>query len=379
MEPLFISVPNAYKDLESELVSVSDAAYKAGFTALNINFELTDEADIVFRCGQINYSISSVSESEYKLTKLGSGEVWTLVFTSHVDTLTTPEGARVSTDWSGKGLTSSTIETLLGRIIVALALEYLVEDAFLLARALGSVSCETWPNHIDHFPKLATTIKSPVVTRKASKCSRLYPVVDSIELIEELVKLDLDIVQLRIKDKQPVEVEADIQRAVELGKAHNVDVVINDYWQTALDSDAACIHLGQEDLQSLSSSALLESNIGLGISTHGYYEILNALQYKPSYLALGHIFPTPTKDMPSSPQGLTKLGFYQSVIDSIERAHGISLPTVAIGGIDDQRAPRVIKTGVDSVAVVRAVTQADDRNKAVQQFQTMFKPEVATC
>ncbi len=65
MEPLFISVPNAYKDLESELVSVSDAAYKAGFTALKINFELTDEADIVFRCGQINYSMSSVSESEH--------------------------------------------------------------------------------------------------------------------------------------------------------------------------------------------------------------------------------------------------------------------------------------------------------------------------
>lgn len=379
MEPLFISVPNAYKGLEPELVSISDAAYKAGFAALKINQELTDEADIAFRCGQISYLISTISDSEYKLTKVDSGQVWTLVFTSQIDTLISPEGARISADWSGEGFTHSTIETLLGRLVVALGLEYLVEDAFLLARALGSVSCETWPNHIDHFPKLTSTIKSSVSSRKASKCSRLYPVVDSIELIEELVKLDLDIVQLRIKDKQPAEVEADIQRAIELGKEYNVDVVINDYWQTALDADAACIHLGQEDLQSLSSSALLESNIGLGISTHGYYEILNALQYKPSYLALGHIFPTPTKDMPSSPQGLTKLGFYQSLINSIEQENGISLPTVAIGGIDDQRAAKVIETGVDSVAVVRAVTQVDDRNQAVQQFQSMFKPEVATC
>ena len=134
-----------------------------------------------------------------------------------------------------------------------------------------------------------------------------------------------------------------------------------------------------EDLLSLSSSELLESNVGLGISTHGYYEILNALQYKPSYLALGHIFPTPTKDMPSSPQGLTKLGFYQELIDSIEAGLGISLPTVAIGGIDKHRAPQVIDTEVDSVAVVRAVTQAEDKKVAVAQFQNMFISEAVTC
>ena len=104
---------------------------------------------------------------------------------------------------------------------------------------------------LDQFPELAQTVHSAIESRKPSACNRLYPVVDSIELIEELVQLDLDIIQLRIKDKKAIEVEDDIKRAVELGKKHNVDVVINDYWQVALDADAACIHLGHRGLTKL--------------------------------------------------------------------------------------------------------------------------------
>lgn len=379
MEPLFISVPRGYEDLESELISVANAASRAGFASLEINVTLAENDKVRFRQGSIQYLISSISDTEFELIKLNSGETWTLSFSAYNDSLSCPGGAVIETSWSDQDFASSSKEVLLGRVVVALALEYLVEDAFLLARSLSSVSCETWPNHLDQFPKLAQTVQSSVESRKPSACNRLYPVVDSIELIEELVQLDLDIIQLRIKDKKAIEVEDDIKRAVELGKKHNVDVVINDYWQAALNADATCIHLGQEDLQSLSSSELLESNVGLGISTHGYYEILNALQYKPSYLALGHIFPTPTKDMPSSPQGLIKLGFYQELIDSIEVGLGISLPTVAIGGIDKHRAPQVIDTGVDSVAVVRAVTQAEDKKVAVTQFQNMFISEALAC
>ncbi|VDZ85341.1 Thiamine-phosphate synthase [Kluyvera intermedia] len=83
----------------------------------------------------------------------------------------------------------------------------------------------------------------------------------------------------------------------------------------------------------------------------------------PSYIALGHVFPTQTKQMPSSPQGLTQLASH------IERL--ADYPTVAIGGISLARAPAVLATGVGSIAVVSAITQAADWRDATSQLLTI--------
>ncbi len=257
-------------------------------------------------------------------------------------------------------------------LLIALSLEFTIEDAALIARSAQHVSCETWPSHIKFFPQLTATDQQ-VATRNSSRCFGLYPVLDSLELVDEVSKSDVNILQLRIKDKSNDAVSEDVRRAIQIGRERGVDVVINDYWELALEHDATCIHLGQEDLAELADSRLLSSEVGLGISTHGYYEIINALQYKPSYLALGHIFPTTTKDMPSSPQGLIKLNLYQALITSIGEQRGETLPSVAIGGINLERAPLVIESGVTSVAVVRAVTQAQDKHEAVAHFQQLFE------
>ncbi|OBT12897.1 thiamine-phosphate diphosphorylase [Vibrio sp. UCD-FRSSP16_10] len=273
---------------------------------------------------------------------------------------------------------STSMDSYLAWLLVSLSLDFTIEDSALISRSALHVSCETWPSDITHFPKLSKH-QPESVSRKVSHCVGLYPVVDTIELVEELIDTGVKILQLRIKDKHSAEVSEDIKRAIEIGRKANVDIVINDYWQLALEHGASCLHLGQEDLAELNDSSVLNSNIGLGISTHGYFEIINALQYKPSYLALGHIFPTTTKDMPSSPQGLVKLKLYQALITSISTNRGALLPTVAIGGIDLMRAPMVIETGVTSVAVVRAVTQAKDKHQAVQQFQSLFSLQSQAC
>ncbi|MBJ6035721.1 thiamine phosphate synthase, partial [Salmonella enterica subsp. enterica serovar Bovismorbificans] len=85
-----------------------------------------------------------------------------------------------------------------------------------------------------------------------------------------------------------------------------------------------------------------------------------ALAAKPSYIALGHVFPTQTKQMPSAPQGLTQLASH------INRL--ADYPTVAIGGISLERAPAVLATGVGSIAVVSAITQAADWQAATAQL-----------
>ena len=180
----------------------------------------------------------------------------------------------------------------------------------------------------------------------------LYPVVDSVMWIERLLHAGVNTLQLRIKDKRDAEVEQEIIAAIELGRRHHARVFINDYWQLAIQHQAYGVHLGQEDLETTDLNAIRYAGLRLGVSTHDDMEIDVALAARPSYIALGHVFPTQTKQMPSAPQGLEQLARH------IERL--ADYPTVAIGGISLERAPAVLQTGVGSIAVVSAITQAAD-------------------
>jgi thiamine-phosphate pyrophosphorylase len=185
-------------------------------------------------------------------------------------------------------------------------------------------------------------------------------VVDSVAWIERLLAVGVKTIQLRIKDKQDDEVEADIIAAVALGRRYDARLFINDYWRLAIKHQAYGVHLGQEDLESTELELIRAAGLRLGVSTHDNMEIDVALAARPSYIALGHVFPTQTKQMPSAPQGLEQLASH------IERL--ADYPTVAIGGISLERAPAVLATGVGSIAVVSAITQADDWEAATAQL-----------
>lgn len=180
----------------------------------------------------------------------------------------------------------------------------------------------------------------------------LYPVVDSVTWIERLLQAGVKTLQLRIKDKRDEDVEPDVANAIALGRRFGARLFINDYWQLAIKHQAYGVHLGQEDLETTDLSAIRNAGLRLGVSTHDDMEIDVALAARPSYIALGHVFPTQTKQMPSAPQGLEQLTRH------IERL--ADYPTVAIGGISLERVPAVLKTDVGSVAVVSAITQAVD-------------------
>lgn len=188
----------------------------------------------------------------------------------------------------------------------------------------------------------------------------LYPVVDSVAWIERLLDAGVRTIQLRIKDKRDSEVEDDVVAAIALGRKYDARLFINDYWRLAIKHQAYGVHLGQEDLETTDLSAIRNAGLRLGVSTHDDMEIDIALAARPSYIALGHVFPTQTKQMPSSPQGLDQLAQH------IQRL-GV-YPTVAIGGISLERAPAVLATGVGSVAVVSAITQAADWRQATARL-----------
>ncbi len=188
----------------------------------------------------------------------------------------------------------------------------------------------------------------------------LYPVVDSVEWIARLLDVGVRTIQLRIKDKPDEAVEGEIIDAIALGHRHQARLFINDYWRLAIKHQAYGVHLGQEDLQATDLEAIHAAGLRLGVSTHDDQEIEVAQQVQPSYIALGHVFPTQTKQMPSSPQGLIQLAAHVQRLGDY--------PTVAIGGISLERAPAVLATGVGSIAVVSAITQAADWKVATAQL-----------
>ena len=273
-------------------------------------------------------------------------------------------------------------------LLTLLALEFPLEDALVLARAASNVSRGTWPANYPNFPipvlederldisvgwaYQGTSLSFPELSKSSLG---LYPVVDDVEWIERLLKLGINTVQLRIKNPQQADLEQQIARSIELGREHNAQVFINDYWQLALKHDAFGVHLGQEDIEESNLSQLSQAAIKIGLSTHGYYELLRIVQINPSYIALGHIFPTTTKQMPSKPQGLVRLSLYQQLIDTIPYTEELTgYPTVAIGGIDQSTAAQVWECGVSSLAVVRAITLATDPQKVIKFFDKLMVP-----
>ena len=226
---------------------------------------------------------------------------------------------------------------------------------------------DSFPCDLAAFPRLAGLPQAPA--QPFPRCPErlgLYPVLPSAEWVERVVGYGVKTAQLRRKSAHPAdELQREIARCVAAGKRHDAQVFINDHWQVALDAGAYGVHLGQEDVHTADLAALAAAGIRLGLSTHGFYEILKALHFRPSYIALGAVFPTTTKVMPTAPQGVKRLARYVRLLDGV-------VPLVAIGGIDLQVLPEVLATGVGCAAVVRAVTEASDPAAAVAALQQAF-------
>ncbi|WP_447867973.1 thiamine phosphate synthase [Rahnella bonaserana] len=197
----------------------------------------------------------------------------------------------------------------------------------------------------------------------------LYLVVDTVEWITRLLEAGVKTLQLRVKDLPDEEVEPAIIEAIALGRKYQARLFINDYWRLAVKHQAYGVHLGQEDLDTADLDAIRQAGLRLGVSTHDEAEMARAVAVNPSYIALGHIFPTQTKDMPSAPQGLEELARH------IKQLNG-RFPTVAIGGISIDRAPSVLECGVGSIAVVSAITQAADWRAATAKLLALCASKV---
>jgi thiamine-phosphate pyrophosphorylase len=242
-------------------------------------------------------------------------------------------------------------------------------DALVLALAWRPANLDqldAWPVDFHTFPKVAN-LPAPPSTPFPHCPDRLglYPVLPSAEWVERVFDRGVQTAQLRRKTTESGDLKQEIERSVAAGAKHQAQLFINDHWQEAIKAGAYGVHLGQEDVETADLNAIAQAGLRLGLSTHGYYEMLKALHFKPSYLALGAVFPTTTKIMPTAPQGLSRLARYVRLLDGI-------VPLVAIGGINGSVLRQIMSTGVGSAAVVRAVTEAPDLAAAISALQQEF-------
>jgi len=217
--------------------------------------------------------------------------------------------------------------------------------------------------------KPTQTTRSSTISDDAVTLGKILPIVDTVELLENVIAaVGVNDIQLRFKDTSEYSVIVDrIRQAQSLCKSKGVKLWINDHWKEAIECGGCFgIHLGQEDLAACVADGGLEkirsSGLALGISTHSYSELSAALGVRPSYISLGPIFQTSSKDVKFDPQGLETIRQWRKLIAP-------DVPLVAIGGIsNDKIAKEVREAGADCVAVIGAVTGANNIGEAVEKL-----------
>jgi len=159
------------------------------------------------------------------------------------------------------------------------------------------------------------------------------------------------VLQLRAKDL-PSGAFLDLSDAVvKLAAAYEAAIIVNDRVDVARLSGAAGVHVGQEDLPPAAARVQLGPAAIIGFSTHTIAQVEGALQEPVSYVAVGPVFGTATKDTGYSAVGL-------DLVSAAARLAG-SLSVVAIGGVTLENARTAIDAGASSVAVISDLLVGD--------------------
>lgn len=228
-----------------------------------------------------------------------------------------------------------------------------------MTRRTGSFDAKTWPEDPADFgmrpwPRADAFAPCP-------KALGLYAVLPDATWVGRMARAGVPTVQLRFKSDEANAIQREVEAAVEAVRGTDARLFINDHWQAAIAAGAYGVHLGQEDMDVADLAAIRAAGLRLGLSSHGYAEMLRADRVSPSYIAMGAVFPTTLKRMATAPQGAGRLHAYTRLMRDY--------PLVAIGGIDASKLPDVLASGVGSVAVVRAITGAENPEAAAAELQ----------
>jgi thiamine-phosphate pyrophosphorylase len=187
--------------------------------------------------------------------------------------------------------------------------------------------------------------------------SRLYLITgarpDLHELVEAAVMGGVDIVQIREKGLSDGELLGVLQDMRALTRRLEVPLVVNDRPDLAVLVEADFVHVGQDDLPVEDARRF---GVPIGQSTHAPPELDAATA---DYAGVGPVYETPTK-----------AGRPAAGLEYVHYAAGHArLPWFAIGGIDESNVAEVVAAGAERIAVVRAITDAPDPERAAASLR----------
>jgi thiamine-phosphate pyrophosphorylase len=147
-------------------------------------------------------------------------------------------------------------------------------------------------------------------------------------------------------------------RLAVLLKRSNALFIVNDHPDIAMAVDADGVHLGQEDLPVELARKLMGGGRIIGVSTHSVEQAGAAQSAGADYVGFGPVFTTGTKDA----------GPCQGIEGLRQVRKAVTLPVIAIGGINGGNLDEVLRAGVDGVAVISAILAAPDLRDAARRM-----------
>jgi len=181
---------------------------------------------------------------------------------------------------------------------------------------------------------------------------------DAVETARQAIQGGASVIQLRDKTSPKGELIAIAHALRQVCSESGALFIVNDYLDVALACDADGLHVGQGDLPLPEARRLLPGDRILGCSTATVEEAVRAQEGGADYIGVGSIYPTPSKT-DTRPAGLETLRKVK------ER---VSIPVVAIGGINEDNVAGVMAASADAVAVISAVLGAGDVREASRRL-----------
>ncbi len=171
---------------------------------------------------------------------------------------------------------------------------------------------------------------------------------DPVKVALFLFKTGAGAVELRFKNMPSYKLLGIAKKIAALAKKYKKTLLINDRPDVALASGACGVHVGSGDMSVRAMRGLLKPKSIVGKTVHSLKEAKKARREKVNYVSAGPIFSTPLKAS-LKPKGV-------NFIKKIKKR--VSVPVLAIGGINSRNAKTVFRKGSDGVCVTRAIFEA---------------------
>ncbi len=177
------------------------------------------------------------------------------------------------------------------------------------------------------------------------------------EIVEAAIAGGATVVQYREKGASTRRMVEEARELRELCRRRRIPFIVNDRLDVALAVDADGIHVGQDDLPAVLARRLIGRRKLLGVSAESAEQAARAQADGADYIGASPVFATPTK--PDAPPPLRLEGLRLL-------AAAVSIPVVAIGGINRDNAAAMIEAGAAGIAVVSAIVSAEDVESAAR-------------